>query len=58
MGLMMWDTLSDERTGLWLSVVDNLASSVLLGSESRGTHDHILLPQFSDSTNLVGRSLS
>jgi hypothetical protein len=29
-----------------------LASAVLLGSESRGTHDHILLSQIRDSPNL------
>jgi hypothetical protein len=29
-----------------------LASAVILGSESRGTHEHILLSQIRDSTNL------
>jgi hypothetical protein len=33
-----------------------LASIVILGSESRGTHDHILLPQIRDSyRNRVAR---
>jgi hypothetical protein len=32
-----------------------LASSVILGSESRGTHDHILLSQIRDSPNLGGQ---
>jgi hypothetical protein len=32
-----------------------LASAVILGSESRGTHDHILLPQIRDSLNLEGQ---
>jgi hypothetical protein len=32
-----------------------LASAVILGSESRGTHDHILLPQIRDSPNLEGQ---
>jgi hypothetical protein len=31
-----------------------LASAVILGSESRGTHDHILLSQIWDSPNLEG----
>jgi hypothetical protein len=32
-----------------------LASAVILRSESRGTHDHILLPQIWDSPNLEGQ---
>jgi hypothetical protein len=32
-----------------------LASTVVLGSESRGTHDHILLSQIRDSRNLEGQ---
>jgi hypothetical protein len=32
-----------------------LASAVNLRSESRGTHDHLLLSQFRDSHNLVGQ---
>jgi hypothetical protein len=32
-----------------------LASEVFLGSESRGTHDHILLSQIRDSSNLEGQ---
>jgi hypothetical protein len=32
-----------------------LASAVILGSESRGTHDHILLSQIRDSPNLEGQ---
>jgi hypothetical protein len=39
----MWGVLSDERTGLLI-----LASAVILGSESRRTHDHILLSQIRD----------
>jgi hypothetical protein len=34
-----------------------LASAVILGSESRGTHDHILLSQIRDSPNLLGQVL-
>jgi hypothetical protein len=32
-----------------------LASTVLLRSEGRGTHDHILLPQVRDSPNVEGQ---
>jgi hypothetical protein len=32
-----------------------LASAVILRSESRGTHDHILLPQIRDPPNLEGQ---
>jgi hypothetical protein len=32
-----------------------LASAVILRSESRGTHDHNLLPQIQDSPNLEGQ---
>jgi hypothetical protein len=32
-----------------------LASAVILGSESHGTHDHILLSQIPDSPNLEGQ---
>jgi hypothetical protein len=32
-----------------------LASAVILGSESRGTHDHILLSQIRDFSNLEGQ---
>jgi hypothetical protein len=32
-----------------------LASAVILGSESRRTHDHILLSQIRDSPNLEGQ---
>jgi hypothetical protein len=41
----MWGALSDERTGLCLQLLLGLASAVILGSESRGTRDHILLTQ-------------
>jgi hypothetical protein len=33
-----------------------LASAVVLGSESCGTHDHILLSQIRDSPNLEGQA--
>ena len=42
----MWGTLSDERTGLsFFYMLLVLASAVILGSESIGTHHHILLSQ-------------
>jgi hypothetical protein len=49
----MWGALSDERTGLQLLLA--LAGAVILGSESRVTHDHILLYQIRDSPNLEGQ---
>jgi hypothetical protein len=45
-GLLMWVSLSDERTGL-LPMLLAFANIVILRSESRGTREHILL--FSDS---------
>jgi hypothetical protein len=51
----MWVALSDERTGLLLQLLLVLASAVILGSDSRVTHDHILLPQIRDSPNLEGQ---
>jgi hypothetical protein len=45
---------SDERKGLSLQLLLAFASAVILGSEPRGTHDHILLPQVWDSLNLEG----
>jgi hypothetical protein len=38
-----------------LQLLLGLASAVILRSESRGTHDHILLPQIPDSSNLEGQ---
>jgi hypothetical protein len=37
----MWGALFDERTDLSLTIVLVLARAVILGSESRGDHDHI-----------------
>jgi hypothetical protein len=53
-GVFMWSALSNERMGL-LKFLLGLASAVILGSESRGTHDHILLSQIRDSRNLEGQ---
>jgi hypothetical protein len=47
-GLLMWGALSDERTGVSFTTAAGLASAVILGSESRGTGDHILLSQMQD----------
>jgi hypothetical protein len=44
----MWGALSDERTGLSFTIAAGPAITVILGSESHGTRDHILLPQIRD----------
>jgi hypothetical protein len=41
--------------GLSFTIAVDFASAVILGSESRGTYDHILLSQIRDSTNLRGQ---
>jgi hypothetical protein len=41
----MWGALSDDMTGLSFTITAALASAVILGSESRGTRDYILLSQ-------------
>jgi hypothetical protein len=41
--------------GLSFTIVAGLASAVILRSESRGTHEHILLSQIRDSPNLEGQ---
>jgi hypothetical protein len=38
----MWGAVSDERSGLSFTTAA-VASEVILGSEYRGTRDHILL---------------
>jgi hypothetical protein len=52
---MMWGAVFDERTGLSFTMAADLASAVVLGSESRGTRDHILLSEIRDSRNLEGQ---
>jgi hypothetical protein len=42
--------------GCSLQLLLVLASAVILRSESRGTHDHILLSQIRDSPNLEGQA--
>jgi hypothetical protein len=53
-GLFIWGALSDKRMGLPFTIAAGLASAVILGSKSRGTHD-ILLSQIRDSSNLAGQ---
>jgi hypothetical protein len=43
--LLMSGALSNERTGLSFTIAAGLHSAVILGSESRGTRDHILHSQ-------------
>jgi hypothetical protein len=50
--LLIWGALSDERTGLSFTIAAVFTSAVLLRVESRGAHDHILLPQIWHSPNL------
>jgi hypothetical protein len=47
----MWCALSDERTDLSFTIAAGPHKRIL-GSESRGTHDHILLSQIRDSPNV------
>jgi hypothetical protein len=54
-GLLMWGALSEERTICRLQLLLALASAVVLGSQSRGIRDHILLSQIRDSPNLEGQ---
>jgi hypothetical protein len=51
--VLMWDALSDERMVCRLQLLLVLATAVILGSESRGTRDHILLSQIRDFPVLV-----
>jgi hypothetical protein len=50
-GLLMWGTLSKERTGLSYT----MAAGPRQCSHSHGTHDHILLFKIQDSPNLEGQ---
>jgi hypothetical protein len=43
---------TDERQVCRLQMLLALASAVILGSDSRGIHDHILRSQIRDSPNL------
>jgi hypothetical protein len=53
--LLTWGAPSDGRAGLSFTIADGLARAVILGSESRGTHSHILLSQIRDSPRLEGQ---
>jgi hypothetical protein len=41
----MLGALSEEKTGLLFTILLDLASAFILGSETHGTRDHILLSQ-------------
>jgi hypothetical protein len=56
-GVLMWGALSDERKGLSFTTAAGLASAVILGSETLGIHDHIILSQSQDSPTWRTRSL-
>jgi hypothetical protein len=47
-GLLMWDFLSDERRVCRLQLLLAFTRAVILGSESRGTRDPILLGHIRD----------
>jgi hypothetical protein len=42
----MWGALSDEKLGLYFSLLPGIASAAFFGSESHGTHEHSLLSLF------------
>jgi hypothetical protein len=57
-GLLMWGALSDERTSLSFTIAADPCQrsySWVRESESRKTHDHILLSQIRDTSNLEGQ---
>jgi hypothetical protein len=51
----MWDAFPHKRMCMSFTIAAGLASTVILGSESRGTYEHILLPHIRDSPNLEGQ---
>jgi hypothetical protein len=51
-GLLMWNTPPDEKTGLSLQLLLSLARAVILSYMSYGTYNHILLSPTQDSPNL------
>jgi hypothetical protein len=55
-GWLMWIAVSDEETVLYLQLLLVLASVVILKSEFRGTHDHMLLSQIRDPLKLEGQA--
>jgi hypothetical protein len=55
-GLLMWGVLSKKRRVSHLQLLLVLASLVILGSESCGTHDHILQSQIRASPTWRARS--
>jgi hypothetical protein len=53
----MWSALSDDTMGLSFTIAAGPRQRSHSRSESRGTHDHILLSQIRDSSNLEGQIL-
>jgi hypothetical protein len=54
-GLLKWAPSLTKGRVCRLQLLLSLANAVILGSESHGPHDHILLAQIRDSPNLVGQ---
>jgi hypothetical protein len=50
-----WCVTSSMRRGRVWRLLLLLTSAVILGAESRGTHDHILLSQIRDCSHLEGQ---
>jgi hypothetical protein len=53
----MWGVLLTRGRVCRLQSLLVFARAVILESESRGTHDHILLSQIRDSSNMEGQAL-
>jgi hypothetical protein len=53
--LSLCNIISDERIGLSFTIAAGLDSAVILGSESRETHDNILRSPIRASPNLEGQ---
>jgi hypothetical protein len=53
-GLLMWRSLSEERTGLPFTIAAGSRQRSHFWSDSRGTRDHILLSEIRDSAKLEG----
>jgi hypothetical protein len=45
-GFLMWGAFSDEKSVWIFQFLLGIASAAFLGSDSYGTHEHILLPLF------------
>jgi hypothetical protein len=53
--LLMWSALFERGEVCRLQVLLALVSAIILGSESCGSHNHILLSQIRDIPNLEGQ---